>query len=88
MAEDRKTGPDNIIPANDNSIPDGPNGDIPDADIAPWEKLDRVVLSIARLIGRQMAREEFERMRAATANDNMPASTGDKQEDHSGDDGN
>ena len=77
MAEDRNTGPENIIPANDNN---NPNGDIADADIAPWEKLDRVVLSIARLIGRQMAREDFERMRAATANDNMPASTGDEQE--------
>lgn len=27
---------------------------------------------IARLIGRQMAREDFERLRAATANDDSP----------------
>lgn len=74
------------LPANDNS---NPTGDIVDADIAPSEKLHRVVLSIARLIGRQMAQEEFERMRAATANDNMPpVRRVGTQEDHSGDDGN
>lgn len=30
------------------------------------------MLDIARLIGRQMAREDFERLRVATANDNSP----------------
>ncbi|HCL4035386.1 hypothetical protein IAP83_15330 [Pseudomonas aeruginosa] len=42
------------------------------------ERLDAVVLTIARLIGRRMAREDFENaMRAA--NDNAPKS-GDEQE--------
>lgn len=76
MAGNKDAGPESIIPANDNS---NPNGDIAQTDIAPCEKVDRVVLSIARLIGRQMAREEFERMRAATANDNMPTSSGDDE---------
>lgn len=35
------------------------------------ERLDAVVLSIARLIGRPMAREDFEKVRSA-ANDNAP----------------
>lgn len=64
MAEDKNMGPETIVPANDNTPPNG------DEDIAPWQRLDRVVLDIARLIGRQMAREDFERLRAATANDN------------------
>lgn len=41
-------------------------------DIAPWQKLDKVVLSIARLVGRRMAREDFERLKASVANDNVP----------------
>lgn len=41
-------------------------------------RLDRVVLSIARLIGRQMVREDFERLRVA--NDNDPG-TSDAAED-------
>ena len=76
MAGNKDAGLESIIPANDNS---NPNGDIAETDIAPCEKLDRIVLSIARLIGRQMAREEFERMRAATANDNMRPSTEDDE---------
>jgi hypothetical protein len=41
-------------------------------EIAPSQKLDRVVMDIARLIGRQMAREDFVRLRAAAVNDNEP----------------
>lgn len=41
-------------------------------DIAPWQKLDRVVLSIARIIGKRMAQENFERLKASVANDNQP----------------
>lgn len=72
MAEDKHTGPETIVPGNDNTPPNG------DADIAPWQRLDRVVFDIARLIGRQMAREDFERLRAATANDNAPRKEADK----------
>jgi hypothetical protein len=35
-----------------------------------WTRIDAAVLRIARLIGRQMAREEIERLSAA--NDNRP----------------
>lgn len=63
-------------PANDNHPPKQQDDD---SDIAPWQKLDKVVLSIARLIGRQMAREDFERLRAATANNNAPRGAGDDE---------
>ncbi|MDH0911741.1 hypothetical protein N5C66_21035 [Rhizobium pusense] len=45
MPEDKHTGPETIVPANDNTPP---NGDAVDTDITPWEKLERVVLDIAR----------------------------------------
>ncbi|MFC3061662.1 hypothetical protein [Paenirhodobacter populi] len=55
-------------PANDNHPLNGQGaGNAADA----AERLDAVVLTIARLIGRRMAREDFEKaMRAA--NDNAP----------------
>ncbi|CCG42781.1 hypothetical protein [Magnetospirillum molischianum] len=34
-----------------------------------WQRIDTVVLRLARLIGRQMARDDFER-RITAANDN------------------
>jgi len=62
-------------PANDNRPPDGPDAG---REAGASERLDAVVLAIARLIGRRMAREDFEKaMRAA--NDNAPKS-GDEQE--------
>ncbi|WP_024896912.1 MULTISPECIES: hypothetical protein [Brucella] len=68
MEDETKPSPDEgWKPTNDNHPPKQ-QGD--DSDIAPWQKLDKVVLSIARLIGRQMARDDFERLHAATANDN------------------
>lgn len=54
-------------PANDNRPPNGKDAGR-EADTS--ERLDAVVLSIARLIGRQIAREHFEALRAA--NDNTP----------------
>ncbi len=56
--EDRAVGDGQPPAANDNG-----NGEA-------WLRLDAAVLRIARLIGRQMAREEFERLNAA--NDNHP----------------
>jgi hypothetical protein len=55
-----RAGPEEIRPsvANDNG-----NG-------KARRRIDAAVLRIARLIGRQMAREEFERLNAA--NDNSP----------------
>lgn len=55
-------------PANDNRPPDGRDaGERADASA----QLDAVALTIARLIGRRMAREDYEKaMRAA--NDNAP----------------
>lgn len=65
MTSDRK-GDDGQQPANDNCSPDQ-NGNEDHVS----ERPDKVVLSIAKLIGRRMAREDFERaMRAA--NDNAP----------------
>lgn len=57
------------MPANDN----GPDGKAEGGEeTTPLQKLDRVTLDIARLIGRQMAREDFERLRVAVSNDNEP----------------
>lgn len=72
MADDAEQEPDGIARANDNESSNG------DADIASWERVDRVVLSIARLIGRKIAREQFEALYAA--NDNRPVAA-----DRSGD---
>ncbi len=60
MIEDEDRAADDTPPpaANDNG-----NGDA-------QVRIDAAVLTIARLIGRQMAREAFERLKAA--NDNEP----------------
>ena len=59
-------------PANDNRPPDG-QGAVDNAGAS--ERVDKVVLTIARLIGRRMAREHFEALQAA--NDNTPYDRGD-----------
>ena len=51
-------------------------GDAANDNGAAEMKLKAVVLTIARLIGRQIAREEFERLSAA--NDNRPAPKADE----------
>jgi hypothetical protein len=67
MADDTKFGPDDIIPANDNHGPeDGPEREA-------WKRVDRVALRLARIIGRRMAREDFERVTAA--NDDRPVAS-------------
>lgn len=67
MADDTESEPDDLIPANDNRGPDGKR-DEPDRERR--RQLDRVALTIARLIGRRMARDQFAALRAA--NDNRP----------------
>lgn len=67
MTSDRGDNDRKQKPANDNCPPEGQDAGH-EADAA--ERLDAVVLSIARLIGRRMAREDFEKaMRAANDND-------------------
>lgn len=62
MADDTKSGPDDTIPANDNQGPvDGPEREA-------WKRVDRVALTLAQIIGRRMAREDFERLHAANHN--------------------
>ena len=66
MAEETRTGLQALVPAND-------NGDLANREGRPENmaaRLDRVVLDIARLIGRQLAREAFEA--GLAANDNRP----------------
>lgn len=66
MAEKTRAGPQTLVPAND-------NGDLANPEGRPENmavRLDRVVLDIARLIGRQLAREAFEA--GQVANDNRP----------------
>ena len=75
MADSGKDGRGDWIPANDN----GPEGEAEGGEhVAPLEKLDRVVLDIARLIGRQTAREDFARLQGLAANDNAPRDEADK----------
>jgi hypothetical protein len=68
--EDRAADDTPAPAANDND-----NGDT-------WVRIDAAALTIARLLGRQMAREAFERLKAA--NDNDPPEGG--RTDHPGDD--
>lgn len=66
------TEPERFKPANDNNRPHGePDAETPSAET--WGKIDRVALTLARIIGRRMAREDFERLRAA--NDNRPVAS-------------
>ncbi|MEH3116676.1 MAG: hypothetical protein PGN25_03460 [Methylorubrum populi] len=51
------------------------NGDAPTLDPEALHKIDDVVLQIARLIGRRMARRDFAARIAVAANDNTPKST-------------
>jgi hypothetical protein len=67
MAEETKTEPTPSVPSNDNSDLAGSSLTGEDRDPA---KLDRIVLDIARSIGRHLAREAFEKHQAA--NDNRP----------------
>ena len=76
MADDIEPEPDDLMPANDNQGPDGAC-DRPDQD--RQHQLDRVVRTIARLIGRRIAREQFAALSAT--NDNGPH---DAQEDGAG----
>lgn len=72
MGDDTETRPERFRPANDNT---GPQGE-PDAEV--WRRIDEVAIRLARIIGRRMAREDFERLTAA--NDNRPLET-DNTED-------
>ena len=65
------TEPERFRPANDNT---GPQGE-PDAET--WRKVNEVAIRLARIIGRRMAREDFERLTAA--NDNRPLDTGNTE---------
>lgn len=60
MDEKNEAGPD--LPANDNEAEENATR------VLHRQQIDRVVSSIARLIGQQMAREYFEAERAANDN--------------------
>lgn len=67
MEDDTEPRPERLRPANDNSGPQ----DEPDTET--WRKVDKVAIRLARIIGRRMAREDFERLQAD--NDNRPLNT-------------
>jgi len=71
MDDDTEPEPDGIIPVNDNQSPDG-------QDDETRQQLDQVVLTIARLIGRRIAREHFAALTAA--NDNRPKDAQDAED--------
>jgi len=62
MAEDKER--EHLPPANENGAGTGRDG------VEMQRRVDALVLTIARALGRQMAREEFAKLRAGTANDN------------------
>jgi hypothetical protein len=76
MADDTEPEPDHLIPANDNQGPDGGQDELYQE---TRQQVDRVALTIARLIGRRIAREQFAALSAT--NDNRPK---DAQEDGAG----
>jgi len=82
MTIDRRDEGGNRRPANDNRPPGGQDAG---HEASAFARVDKVVLTIARLIGRQIAREHFEALQAA--NDNQPPMPRvDAQEDRSGED--
>ena len=60
IEDDERPAPDTVTAANDNA--------------AAGVRIDRAVRTLARLLGRQVAREAFERLIAA--NDNRPPEAG------------
>ena len=70
MENESETEPGRIVPTNDNA-----SGQ-PDA--GTWQRVDHAALTLARIIGRRVAREDFERRHAA--NDNRPV-VSEKTED-------
>jgi hypothetical protein len=66
------TEPERSKPANDNIGPHGePDAEKPSAET--WDKIDRVALTLARIIGRRMAREDY--AARVAANDNRPVAS-------------
>ena len=76
MENESDREPGRIVPANDNDDASGQ----PHA--GTLQRIDRAALTLARIIGRRMAREDFERLHAA--NDNRPI-VSEKTEDEAGD---
>lgn len=76
MADGTESEPGDLIPANDNRGPDGKR-DEPDRETR--RQLDRVALTIARLIGRQIARDQIAAFGAA--NDNRPKNAQNAEEE-------
>ena len=72
MENESDREPGRIVPANDNDDA----GSLPDA--GTLQRIDHAALTLARIIGRRIAREDFERLHAA--NDNRPIASG-KTED-------
>jgi hypothetical protein len=76
MAEDTELKLDDTRPANDNQ---GPDGGLNEADNETRRQLEQVTLTIARLIGRRIARKQFAALSAA--NDNRPQATNDAEDE-------
>lgn len=72
MGDDTEPRSERFRPANDNT---GPHSE-PDAET--WRRIDHAALTLARIIGRRMAREDFEWLTAA--NDNRPWDTGNTED--------
>lgn len=62
MENENDTKPGRIVRANVNNDA----SDQPDA--GTWQRVERAALTLARIIGRRIAREDFERLHAANDN--------------------
>ena len=69
MAEEKERR--DTLAANDNSVEAG------EGDSGKWRKVDELILTVVRALGRQIAREEFARLKALSANDNQSAGDGE-----------
>jgi hypothetical protein len=79
MVNDKDDKSGRIVPANNNDSAKSNAGGIkPDA--GTWQRIDRATLTLARIVGRRMAREDFERLIAANDNNNRPTDS-DSTED-------
>ena len=73
MEGDDDEKPGGIVPANDN---DGSGGE-PSAET--WQRIDRAALTLAGIIGRRMAREDFAALTAANDN-HRPVDSGNTED--------
>lgn len=76
MADDTKSGPDDIVPDNDNQgLEDGPEREA-------WQRVDRVALTLARIIGRKISRRSSSQTTTDPSDETADEADKDKEAVH------